>query len=127
MKIFDQEAPFADKVNFVDEDNVVLGYNMAQDCCEHAGWFIAEKPILDFSSDADEGPEFDVTAYRFDTEYDVTIDPPASLDEGDVEVFRLVADGKPDLFLHIFNAHNGYYSHGFAMKRGEEMIAEGYL
>ena len=44
MKIFNklEKNGWGRKVNFVDENNVVLGYDMSQDCCERAGWFIAE-------------------------------------------------------------------------------------
>lgn len=37
MKIFDKDG----KVNFVDENNVIVGYDTNQHCSEHAGWFIA--------------------------------------------------------------------------------------
>lgn len=47
MKIFTKEnSNWDSKVNFVDENNVVLGYDLSQDCCEHADWFIADKPQL---------------------------------------------------------------------------------
>ena len=35
MKVFDRDG----KINFVDKNNVVLGYDMNQDCCENANWF----------------------------------------------------------------------------------------
>ena len=42
MKIFDGDF---DKVNFVDENNVFVGYDLLQDCCEDANWFIADREI----------------------------------------------------------------------------------
>jgi hypothetical protein len=30
VRIIDQEKPWPDKVNFVDENNVILGYDMGQ-------------------------------------------------------------------------------------------------
>ena len=35
MKIFEDNI----KVNFVDENNVFVGYDMRQSCCEQAGYF----------------------------------------------------------------------------------------
>jgi hypothetical protein len=60
-----------------------------------------------------------VADYRFDPDYFEDVIPARSkygsnvLDEGGMVRFRLVAEGKPDLYLHLFNSHNGYYSHGF--------------
>ena len=42
MKIFNKTGNWENKVNFVDENNVVLGYDMEQCCCEDAGWFISD-------------------------------------------------------------------------------------
>ncbi len=40
MKIFMRDG----KVNFVDESNVLLGYDMGSLCCEYADWIISEDP-----------------------------------------------------------------------------------
>jgi hypothetical protein len=37
MKIF-QGEPFLGKINFVDENNCVVGYDINKDCCEYADW-----------------------------------------------------------------------------------------
>ena len=41
MKVFDRDG----KVNFVDENNVILGYDMNQNCCEDADWFITPRDL----------------------------------------------------------------------------------
>lgn len=46
MKIFERDG----KINFVDENNVLLGYDMSQDCCEHADWFILDTIYSDKDS-----------------------------------------------------------------------------
>lgn len=46
MKIFDKYENWNDRVNFVDENNVLLGYDMSQSCCEKAYWFIADEITL---------------------------------------------------------------------------------
>lgn len=113
MKIFDKN----NKVNFVDKNNVFVGYDMGQSCCEDANWFINTKKskyLYDFrAEEKDEkgSQDFDVSSYVFDKKYFESGD--GDLDGGGMVVFRLLADGKPDLFLHIYNSHNGYYGHGF--------------
>lgn len=44
------------------------------------------------------------------------------LDEGRMVAFRLVNSAGDEKFLHIFNAHNGYYSHGFTIEVGGEVL-----
>lgn len=115
MKIFNQTNPFPTKVNFVDENNVFVGYDMEQDCCEEAGWFIAEGRATSSEDIEADNPTPDVESYSFDPEYyeELTV---MRGEECNIAVFRLVRDDKPDLFLHLYNTHNGYYSHGFEMK-----------
>lgn len=123
MKVFERDS----KVNFVDEFNVVVGYDMDQDCCEHAGWFVDQK-IIPYSDGVDEGLHgYDLEPYRFaadDPSVEVESD---DLDGGRELAFRLVAEGKPDLWLHIFNAHNGYYAHGFTFKRDDQVLEDDSL
>lgn len=107
MKIFKKED---EKVNFVDINNVLIGYDMRQDCCEYADWFISET-----KEDKEKGRDkkiVDYSGYVFDVTYFEEIDAPGG-DAGKMVRFKLMADNKPDLYLHIFNCHNGYYGHGF--------------
>jgi hypothetical protein len=39
MKKFEDNG----KINFVDENNVFMGYDMERSCCEVADWFISPK------------------------------------------------------------------------------------
>lgn len=123
MKIFDQTKEFPGKVNFVDKNNVCLGYNMAQDCCENADWFISDKEEKTYD-DVNE-LEFDVEEFVFDPTYFEDVDC-SGLDEGGMVRFRLV-NGDAELFIHIYNCHNGYYGHGFEFKIGDEIKQNGYL
>ncbi len=120
MKIFTPENSFDCRVNFVDSNNVFVGYGMQQDCCEFAGWFISSQPEKTFTQNMMEGkcPEnkFDVSEYVFDPNYHEVykvsrVD--SSYEDIYVAVFKLVHKNKPPLFLHLFNEHNGYYGHGF--------------
>lgn len=128
MKIFDSNMPenhwnseWNDKVNFVDENNVVLGYDMSQRCCENAGWFISEsvqQTVLENLYIPN------VTNYKFDTNFFEELEFDENKDKsGVLIIFRLVS-GKKSLYLHLYNAHNGYYSHGFNLNVGGERIRD---
>jgi len=127
MKIFEGiESSFSSKINFVDNNDVFVGYDTAQDCCEDAGWFITDK-ITPYSYDVGDSKEVpDVTMYSFDPDFFEEVKS-IDLDEGGEVAFKMVADGKPDLYLHLFNAHNGYYGHGFEVKHGGEIVKDGCL
>lgn len=128
MKVFDSGSGWDTKVNFVDENNVFVGYDMAQDCCEHAGWFVSDSPSEPYTSGYDE-PEIvegardhDLEPYSFDVQWKPRDVESKGLYDGGQVCFRLTADGKPDLYLHLFNSHNGYYGHGFESPMGEGML-----
>lgn len=134
MRIFnDTNSPWSEKVNFVDRNNVLVGYDMSQRCCEDAGWFMAEgitpfrySENYEHSYCDHNGAHEGLEEYVFDADFFSAPESP-DLGAGEMAVFRLVADGLPVLYLHLFNAHNGYYSHGFVMKHGEEVAREGDL
>ena len=126
MKIFDQTEAFPSKVNFVDKNNICLGYDMYQCCCESAGWFISNKEEVEtFDEDDVNRHEFDVEDYVFDPAYFKYV-ACSDLDEGSMVRFRLV-NGSNELFIHLYNCHNGYYGHGFEFKIGDEIKQEDTL
>jgi hypothetical protein len=121
MKIFDNSEPWTSKTNFVDENNVYLGYDMHQSCCENANWFISdtvcEKPM---DRNHDEG---DLSAWVFDTSYfkQIVSDDEYLFDGGGMVAFRIV-NGEKEKFIHLYNVHNGYYGHGFDFKVNDQTI-----
>lgn len=119
MKKFDKD----DKINFVDENNVFVGYDLSQGCCEHADWFISDK---EEDTTSDKAEKHDISTYVFDTKYFAEV-VSKDVDEGGMVRFKLVSSDKPDLFLHLFNHHNGYYSHGFEATIEGEKWKDGYL
>jgi hypothetical protein len=128
MKVFkDNESSWFTKVNFVDENNVYVGYDLGQDCCEHADWFITDQ-ITPYDYRGTDGPENapNIEDYHFDKEFFQNVES-KDLDAGTMIVFRLISEGKPDLYLHLFNCHNGYYGHGFEVKHGGEIVRDGTL
>lgn len=100
------------RVNFIDSNDVFVGYDMSHDCCEWFGWFIAPGLVTEHDEVEKLSTETapDVRGFVFDP----TFGEQLSFDyEGSLAVFRLVNDSGAVLFLHLFNSHNGYYGHGF--------------
>lgn len=131
-RIWNLTETFPGKVNFIDSNNVILGYDLGQDCCEHAFWTISETPDGKnpihpiHEGDNDAVKEIELDGYCFDPSYCQRHD-----DEGREEyvaTFKLVGrqwdkPKLPDLFLRLENHHNGYYSHGFTF-RGAVIIED---
>jgi hypothetical protein len=113
--ILNHTKAFPDKVNFVDTNNVVLGYDLGQCCCEDAFWTISEHP--DGRSPIHKGnvsssQEIELEGYCFDPTY-FRRDDDANSDRY-AAVFKLV--GERDLFVRLVNHQNGYYCHGFTFQ-----------
>lgn len=125
MRIFDRDG----KYNFIDDNNVFVGYDSWTDCCETADFLILEGPD-EFASWDDAAPEVDeerLLPYSFDPTYFESPENPDFLEEGGAAQFRLVATGKPDLYLVLYNCQNGYYGHGFEATIGGLPWQEGCL
>ena len=133
-----------DSVNFVDDNNVLVGYDMKQECCEQAGWFISDKLESDMNMGSENdlliggdndrfdiakkyGIEADTEGFNFYKGYHKFITIESSnkwqLEDINMVVFQLYS-GSKRLFLHLFNSHNGYYSHGFEVKHCNEIIVK---
>lgn len=114
MKIFESNlGKWDNKVNFVDDNNVFVGFDMDQSCCETADWFIADTQIVEAHEGKHEIP--DLTGWNFDPKFFKRIDG-EPFDEGGMVIFR-ITNGINEKFLHLFNHHNGYYSHGFLFSK----------
>ena len=122
MKIFKDN----DSVNFVDENNVFVGFDMEATCCERFGWelFSDSESVMSCqdapapSEDHSEIASFD--GYVFDKDYFVRDDN--GYECGGEVHFKLTAPEKPDMFLTIWCDHNGYYAHGFEFRDGDKII-----
>lgn len=106
------------KVNFIDENDVFVGYDLEHWCCEHAFYQLTydrsdaleDEGVGSFSPEILEGYVFDVDYFKDD------------LGEGETYgvQFRLVKDNEKNIYINLVNSHNGYYSHGFtATVKGE--------
>lgn len=128
MRIFNKgENSYDEAVNFVDMFNVFVGYDTRTDCCEYASWYIIDKETNEPSSEHENYDEKDLEAYYFDVEYFQELDLGGYVDEGGAVRFKLLHPTKDPKYLVIFNAHNGYYGHGFSFQFGDQMIQTGCL
>ncbi len=118
MKLFDKDGAW----NWVDENNVVLGFRNTSDCCENFGYhyeIVEPKDMSVFENISGNDP--DLTTYRFDPSYFSTF---PDNDGGGNAVFRIVSDFGPSFYLLIYNHHNGYYCHGFKFTGGGKNIED---
>lgn len=127
IRVFKQENDYGDKINFVDSNNNLVGYDTADDCCAHGFYFIAPEIIKEGSDMQEDNPIPDLSDYVFDTSFfhdqrDAHDDYNATEPDNSV-VFRMISLHHPHLYLHLYNSHNGYYSKGFEASFGE--IREG--
>lgn len=108
IKIFNAETKWPTKVNFVDERNVMLGFDLEDQCCETVGWFLSDT-IIDRVQDTPGIKE--IPEYYFDTLFYKEFygkDGWTSF-----VVFRMLHESREkELFLHLYNT-NAMYSHGF--------------
>lgn len=122
VRVFEMTNGNSEKVNFVDAHNVVVGYDMTANCCEDFGWGVFQPDRTPVSEHL--RVFYD---YRFDTEYFVEVEDEGKYDQGGCVEFRMVnTKGGGELFLRLWNSHNGYYCHGFSMvQRTETAIHNG--
>lgn len=134
MEIFEKDG----KINFVDENNVVVGFDYGQSCCEYFGYFFSSGiPTKDFMAEyvnlsyntPNIMPHPETNEYVFDPDFFQRIDWGGN--ETTIVIFKLVekcrlTNGKVnkglcrfrDIYLVLHNTHNGYYAHGFNMNVG---------
>lgn len=135
MRLFNRNG----KVNFVDENNVFLGYDMESSCCEHFGWYLNKEPmrIEPEKTEVNDGniniSEFNhyFQKFTFDTEFFQDLSKEDGYDEDSLVVFKIhyINEEGEEIgktFIHLYNLHNGYYGHGFEFYK-EVKIKEGVL
>jgi len=116
---------WADKINFVDENNVVLGYDDGQNCCEFWTWNVDREPGAATKSEECGGfhidPSFVERHYVFDTTF-------FEESEG-CATFKVVHKEDPSdvYYINLCNVHNGYYAHGFVLSQHNKPIKEGCI
>jgi len=123
MRIFEKDG----KVNFVDDFNVLVGYDMRQNCCEHAIWKFTDTPVTKPNTKYLYGKApINLDKYRFDPKFFYKGHPESDY-ETRIAVFRLTPSDTslPIMYLTLENTHNGYYAHGFTVEMGGlEILAD---
>lgn len=116
MKVFETSESWAEKVNFVDDNNAFVGFDMEWSCCERFGHFLTRtKPVAGVKPAEGEILEgIDFPGYNFDTTFIEYGLYPCD-DCGGSVTFRLT-NGSAEMFLTLYNHHNGYYRHGWEIK-----------
>ena len=121
------------KYNFVDLENRFVGFDANRQCCEAFGWMITRKAPQSLDDDTlwepnDIGKADLMEGYVFDVHFKDSIDITGTIAGEPVgtAVFRLVK-GDEEAFLTLYNAHNGYYSHGFEFRDGLKRLDAGSL
>lgn len=116
MKIFEKN----EKINFVDDNNVLVGFDYELNCCEDFGYQLTEIIPSSFNR-GNNG--IDPDKYQFDTNFFKSLSN-LDTDEGGAVLFKLDYQDK-SIYLTLRNSHNGYYSHGFKMLKDNEIITKG--
>lgn len=125
IKIFEDQESLREHVNFVDDKNVFVGYDMSQQCCEYFTWYISKE--LNPSDQEDDEYKIEYPNHVFDVSFCETFSNDNPYNEGGTVVFKMINpnDENDILYLHLVNVHNGYYTHGFIMKDNEKTIISG--
>ena len=109
-----------DKHNWIDQNNVVFGYDDYTQCCETWGWGVYDPETGEKVAEDPSG-----LPYHFDFEAGANACPLriyTGEDTTDEVQVTLVHDDDPKkkLIFECFNCHNGWYYHDFSFKRLEE-------
>lgn len=111
FKVFEENG----KVNFVDSNNVLVGFDTNQKCCELFDWELSAE-------------ESELSEYNFDPSYleeSEEADKTSNERVRSIAKFKLICEGKPEHYLTLHNSHNGYYSHKFEMRKDDLMYHVG--
>ena len=121
-----------DRVNFVDGNNMFVGFDNLRSCCESFGYVFSDNLPTEFKCEnlggANECETLDdLERWSFDTTK-MPIDLPAADGHigGGVAV-KIIRDDGESKYLILYNFHNGYYSHGFEIKKGAMKIVDGSI
>lgn len=110
IKVFENGS----KLNVVDDNNNFVGFDLMDDCCAHGGWFVHPEICTKDFTEIKGLDETEFADYYFDESFFKEI----PYGEGGAVAFKLYSYNKRDVYLHLFNCHNGYYGKGFKSSIG---------
>lgn len=109
----------SNKVNFIDDRDNFVGFDTTDDCCAHGDWFILPTEQADVPDNYEKSQTLkDFPTYTFDEKFFKEV----SHNECNMVIFKLISYDEKDLFLHLFNCHNGYYGKGFKSVLDDKVI-----
>jgi len=123
MKTFDKDG----KYNFVDENNVFVGFDSFGQCCERFGYFFSKEIPLEIDTTEDQKSiNFKEENYIFDIGF---FKEDVGNEYGGFVTFRLFDknDRKDCIYLNLYNIHEGYYAHGFEMTVSGKNLRSGSI
>ena len=128
MRIFKHK----ESVNFIDKNDVFLGYSLENSCCSHSGFELALdkacKKKIEFETIDDVNKI--IEGYEFDTKYMNKYFDKKDNSYG-FAVFRMTKKGSGNIYVILKNHHNGNYWNGFELSKveisgyKEEIYSEG--
>lgn len=120
IKEFMCEKGGCKSINWVDDENRLVGYDYATHCCEDFGYFFSKAKTPEEAieekdpKNRDEFPETGMENARFVKKNPEIFDSFA--------VFEI--ENSEWKFLVLYNFHNGFYEHGFSVRQnGEEFFS----
>lgn len=122
MQMLDRDGRW----NWIDSNNVFVGFCNYENCCESFGWFYSTGLPSPGAVDGDIPNDHSTEGYCFDTSY-FHDHGSEGTDDGGAVSFLLAKPNAPSFYLTIYNHQNGYYSHGFEMKDGQKVLHDGSL
>lgn len=127
MKEFHKDG----KMNFVDDNNVFVGYDYGQYCCECAG-YLYSKEVPKNTIESIKLTEKELECFNFVKSFfqkDNTLlmgKETYGMGNGGTATFKL-KKGSEVIYLTLYNCHNGYYGHDFEMKINDKVAKDGCL
>ena len=101
------------KWNWVDDNNLFVGFSSGQCCCEDFGSFVTDS-LENLDEYKCNLTDEDLKEYSFDPTFFEDVDVERDyIDCGGAIAFKAVHETKKPLYLILYNYHNGYYAHGF--------------
>lgn len=121
MRVFERNG----HINFVDENDVAVGFDNDSNCCENFGYEFRLNPEIPQTTVMTEGMLAD---YRF-IKNAKKVNAAGNYDEGAAVAFPIFNVNRPEMiaWLVLYNSHNGYYSHGFTVDVGGIRVLDGSL
>jgi len=116
MKLFErtESSGWGNRLNLIDGNNVFVGYDYDQDCCENFGYYFQEADGTKLDQDPNLENAFFTLKHK-----DVSISD-EQWDEWYGIAFEIKLQTGEMIWFTIYNEHNGYYSHGFDFGKNVE-------